>query len=161
MVFWRRPDSVRVGEEKIKKGALELIPIMPLMNVTSRDTPSKSALRFGTFKIEGRDVEMYGVPVSRTSTAARSDPTTWPDDCNVAAYWWFDETSDMTLVNITADVVKKNGVTVPVLKNHVDLEPHVRLYKCKHVAQKPKEAIEIMPSSAASGNVGKHLPTRL
>ena len=51
LVLWRKPDSVRAGIEKIPEGALVLVPIMPLMNVSTRS--SATSISFGKFNLPG------------------------------------------------------------------------------------------------------------
>ena len=48
------------------------------------------------------------------------------------------------------DVIEKNGITIPVLKNSVVIEAHEKLYKYKPAAPKKKVAAAVDNKAAAS-----------
>ena len=75
----------------------------------------------------------------------------------MVAYWWVEETSNTKLVNMTDDVIEKNGVSIPILKNSVVLEPHVKLYKYKAAARKKDNAVimDELSGSKASSSASK------
>ena len=67
----------------------------------------------------------------------------------MVAYWWVDDTSNKKLVNMVEDTVEKHGVTIPILRNSVPMEPHTKLYKYKAAPPK-KSAAPIIENGAAA-----------
>ena len=155
LVFWRKPDSVRAGANNIAEGTLVLAPMMPLMNVTTKASPS--AVSFGKFKIVGYDqeVEFFGLPPPKPPADVDDGADTWPAQYTVAAFWWVEETSVKKLVNMVEDVIEKNGITIPVLNNSVVIEAHAKLYKYKPAAPKKKVAAAVDNKAAASKPAAK------
>ena len=137
LVFWRKPDSVR-ATKFIAKGALVLVPMMPMMNITVKDTPTKSALSFGKFEDDGP--EFFGMPCGKPQ-CKKDDITAFPDDITVAAYWWVDDTYETAIANMEHSSFEKYGVKIPVLRNRCDILPHVRLLKLRRSAQTVVKAV--------------------
>ena len=150
LVFWRKPDSVRVGDTNIKEGALVLVPILPMINVSTKSSPS--AISFGNFKVENypAPMELFGLPVQKPPM--QKALTQWPEGANVAAYWWVEETSDKKRVNMVAGTMYKHGITVPILSNSVPLEPHTKL--CKYKAAPPKKNLAPALEGTEAGGAG-------
>ena len=149
LVFLRKPDSVRVGSKKIQEGALVLAPIMSIINISTKN--SASAISFGKFDIEGypQQVEFFGLPMPKPFFKVHRS-TDWPEGSTVVAYWWVDDTSNKKLVNMVEDTVEKHGVTIPILRNSVPMEPHTKLYRYKAAPPKRSAAPIIEDGAAAA-----------
>ena len=72
----------------------------------------------------------------------------------MAAFWWVEETSDKKAANMIEDVIEKNGIKIPVLKNNVPIEPHTKLCKYKPAAAK-KNIAAVMDGTPAPSKPAK------
>ena len=150
LAFWRRPDAVRVGDKPIKKGALVLVPIVPLINITAKAVSSPNAVSFGKYTVGDSELVFFALPMPKPPLQ-NQQKTVWPDDVTVAAYWWVEDQFDKKAVNMEEDTITKHGVTIPILRNSVDLAPHTRLTKLVNPVAKtasPKSAQAASSSSA-------------
>ena len=159
LVFWRKPDSLRCGAKKIAEGALTLVPTMPLLNISTKQT--STAISFGKFTVAGhpKKIEFFGTPVPKPTAPQDRNNLAWPEQANVVAYFWVEDTANTKLVNMYESSIEKSGVSIPVLKNSVALEPHVKLYKFKPAAPKKDTSVVMdapsataAPSASSSSN---------
>ena len=148
LVFWRRPDEVRTGTSTIKKGQLVLIPVQPYMNITTKNTASGVGVSLGEYDIDGQDTEFFVVPPSGPAV----DKDQFGADAIVSAFWWVCQTHDKKLVNVALDAATQNGVSVPLLKNTVDLPPWSKLWM---IAPAKAKVVLTQLSHSAKGDVDK------
>ncbi len=123
IAFWRKPDHVRVTKE-MKQGALQLSPICPLSNITTKS--SSLSFSIGKHLVGGEDVEFYVIPMSKPSPDKDGK---YDDNASFQAFWWLSGTSDRAKVNMVLETKQVRGFDVPVYRNSVALKPDSELYK--------------------------------
>ena len=73
---------------------------------------------------DGKDtMHFYVLPVAKGPIGSPE----FGDKSVVAAFWWVSTTTDKKLANMEMTKMIQDGVTVPVLKNSVDLPPWTKL----------------------------------
>ena len=145
MMFWKSPDEVRTAGP-VKQGHLTLVPVAPLLNISSKNTSSGSGIALGDYKVGDTTMPFFVIPVP-TPKHKNDNPTMFEDDTLVAAYWWVGTTSDKKQANMTTSHVSHGGYMLPVLTNSVDLESNTKLVML--VKPKPK-AVPIADAEAAA-----------
>ena len=145
LTFWRKPNEVRTTCN-IKEGHLILVPMAPLVYISTKNTVSMSGISLGQHEVAGQMVEFFVLPLPKPQQAQRfgeSLADEFQHGALVAAFWWVSTTTDKKLANMVLSSVCQNGVEVPVLKNTVDLSQHSKLYMCV----KPKAKVEPIHST--------------
>ena len=137
LTFWRRPDFVFTAGT-IKEGALVLVPVVPMMSITTKNSSSGTGISFGQHSVDDKKVEFFALPVAKP----QKEDVKVGDDVVMAAFWWVissvNTTTDRKLANMALETITQNGVAVPVLKNIIELPPRTKL--CLLVKPKAKAA---------------------
>lgn len=138
LIFWRRPDEVRTSQ-RIAKGALVLAPVCAPSNISLKYVPG--ALELGKHEVNGKELEFFVLPQSRP-TPKEGELDKFPPEATVAAFWWVRETHVKKEANMAIEFVTKHGITIPMLKNTIDLEPFSKLevFKLKSATTALKNA---------------------
>ena len=112
---------------------------------------STRGVSFGSFDVGGtKQQEVFVLP-----TKPSGQQTSYPEDVVITAFWWVATTSTKKEANMALEVIQKNGVCVPVLKNSCPLEPFVKLIR--FIPEKKNEKIETSePPSAKGSKQGDH-----
>ena len=148
--FWKKPDMVRTAD-KIAAGALTLVPMTIPSNIvtkaanTHQQLCSGKAYSLGKHKIllsEGGENEFFVIEPTKCATG---DVGVLP---LIAAFWWVGVTSTPKEANMEFVFKEVKGVSIPLLKNHVELKPNVRLmrYVKPEAAAKKNPAVCTGPS---------------
>ena len=130
--FWKKPDMVRTAD-KIATGAVTLVPMAIPSNIvtkaanTHQQVHSGKAYSLGKHKIllsEGGsgENEFFVIEPTKFATAAGVLPL-------IAAFWWVGITRTPKEANMELVFKEVRGVSIPLLKNHVELQPNVRLMR--------------------------------
>ena len=120
LCFWRRPDEVRSSSRPIPVGALQLVPVAGLINISTKNTPFAAEVKYS-----GGD-KFYVVPPGKPALKL-DQGLEWEATAIIAAYWWIDTTGDRKLANMEISYEEKNGVTVPVMTNTIEIPPFTSL----------------------------------
>ena len=123
LAFWKRPDEVRTTGS-IKEGKLVLVPIAPMLNISTKNSSSGAGISLGSHDVCAEKIEFFVLPVPKPS----SDTDKFDDSALVAAFWWISQTSDKKLANMALEYVNHNGLELPMMRNTVDLAPSSKLY---------------------------------
>ena len=83
LVFWKKPDEVRTTSN-IKKGQLVLVPVAPLLNISTKNTSSGYGVSLGEHGIAGKAMEFFVLPVPKPYN--KDDAV--GGNTIVAACWW-------------------------------------------------------------------------
>ena len=143
--LWRLPDMVRTGPKAICKDHFLLVPIIALANITAKNIAGSGlAFPIGKYDVNDRKVQFYITPPPKP-TFDPQNATKVSDDVILSAFFWVSTTSDKSEANLQLEEKTIKGITVPVLRNHVNLKPFSRLYR--FVAPKAK-ASEVQPEPA-------------
>jgi hypothetical protein len=138
LCFWRRPDEVRTASRPIPAGGLQLAPVAPLHNITTKGAATAAEVSHG-------DGEMFYVHPPAKPPLKPDQAIEWPDDSTIAAYWWVETTSDRKLCNMEYSYIEKQGFKIPVLTNSVELPP----FTCLKRFVKPKPQVPSITSRLA------------
>ena len=142
LTFWRKPEMVRTGDKKISAGQLQLSPIVPLSNISSKS--STSAISLGKHEVDEKDMEFFAIPLPKPS-AEDDDPASVAKDATVAGFWWVSTTHSKAQANMAIEMKEVKGVEIPVLKNTRDLQPGTQLFK--FVAHSTRASIVPLPGA--------------
>ena len=82
LTFWRRPDFV-LTMGNIKEGALVLVPAVPMMNISTKNSASGVGISFGEQNIVGTKTEFFALPVGKPPM----QDIKASDDTVMAAFW--------------------------------------------------------------------------
>ncbi len=157
LTFWRRPDEVRT-QGSIKEGQLVLVPVAPMLNISTKNTSSGSGISLGKHEVEDKTIEFFVIPLNRPQLQKEVQDA-FPDDAVVAAFWWVSSTTDKKQANMALTSVTQNGVEVPVLKNIIDVSPKSKLYmwvKPKAKTECIQDAIERAAAKTPPGKKQRH-----
>jgi hypothetical protein len=123
IVFWRRPDEVRSSSKMIGKGQLTLVPVAPLINIVTRQSPKAIPIH------KVGDVQFYILEPTRPPFVAKD--TKFPADAIICGFWWVGTTHRPEEANMELTHIDKHGISVPVLQNFVDIQPFTKLCRYK------------------------------
>jgi len=126
--FWKRPDEVRTSQ-RIKEGAIKLVPLVPMSNISTKNTPTMSGYSVGKHDVCGESVEFFILPAARPIVDETASE--FHAESIVAAFWWVATTANKAEANMEMDVITKNGINVPILTNTKALEPYIKLVRYK------------------------------
>ena len=135
--LWRKPDEARTGHKRIPTGSLVLVPVVPLLGISTKQVPKAVPVD------KHNGIHYFLVEPSKPQFVP--DDPKFVDQALIAAYWWVGPTGEQKEANMMHSVVKKGDIEVPVLKNHVDIEPYTRLlfYKKPAAAETTKALITV------------------
>ena len=142
--YWRRPDMVRTGAKAIPTGSLTLVPSITLSNITFK---SATGLSLGKHRIDDKTVEVFATGPPRMAFDAEK-PTHVPKDATISAFWWVGTTNVKKDANVELEMKEVKGISVPVLKNHVDIQPYTRLLKFVAAQKKQASTLETTTGDA-------------
>ena len=142
IVFWRRPDEVRTSKH-IGAGALTLVPVAPLANISTKSNSAGSAPSLGKYTIGSDEVEFFVLSPSKPSTKAAE--VSFAPEVVLSAYWWIGTTHIQGKANMHASHITENGIRIPIMTNSKPLGPFTKLmaYKARTACQTLKGATVI------------------
>ena len=135
--FWKTPFQVRTGATAIKKGALILAPMVPLLQLTTKC--SSTAFKLGSFKHEdGEMMDYFAVPSNKSvfDDGEKDEKEQQFRKPMLAAFWWVAEKSTKREANMEIEFKEVKGKKIPILRNTVDLAPFTQLVRYVHVPEK-------------------------
>ena len=128
LIFWRKPDLVRSGSQKITD--LKLAPCAPISNICTKGCSDK-AVSLGCHKSSLDDdsvaVEWFVIEPSKAPVPTEKKPDI--SAYIMAAYWWVGTTTNKREANMEFDFKEIRGITIPILKNSCDIQPNTRLLR--------------------------------
>ena len=137
--FWKKPDQVRTGNKAIAAGALELVPIVPLQNIVTKDGPSCIACTIGSTK--------FFIVTPPKPALEKMDAINEQDNMLIAAYWWVTTTNVRDDGNVYADVKEvKGGLSIPVYRNKAAISPFTQLQIYVPDKKAPRVASSFAPT---------------
>lgn len=154
--FYRRPDEARTSM-KISKGQLVLAPIAPMANISCR--AGVNSISLGKHMAADAHHEFF-VAAPGKPPIELADPTNFPADSTVAAFWWIGTTDQLKDANMEVSYITKKDIEVPILTNITDLMPNVKLLKYRAKAAVVQLRGAKVLSGSASGNKDEEPPKR-
>ena len=133
VIFYRRPD-VLYSAKKINKGALTLVPMAPLSNITTKD--SANAVSLGVHPVAEEMVEFF-ISAPPKPACLPLNPASVQPGSSMIAFWWVGTTANKKEATLELSEITQNGFTIPVLTNTSVLPPHTPLLKFKAKAAAP------------------------
>jgi hypothetical protein len=122
----------------IKPKELVLVPAAPASNIIFAKSKN-GAVSLG----KHNEHEYFVVPPAKPPIQEK-EVDAWEPNCFINAYWWVRTTDDKTVANMIHDKVRVGAdISIPVLRNNVEIAPHTML--CMFVEPKAK----VLPLSKA------------
>jgi len=130
LAYYRRPDQV-MTTCIIKPKELVLVPAAPANNIIVAKSKN------GALSLGKHNEHEYFVVQPTKPSIQEKEIDAWEPNCFISAYWWVRATDDKTVANMVHDKVRVGAdISIPVLRNNVQIAPHTRL--CVFVEPKAK-----------------------
>jgi hypothetical protein len=140
LVFWRKPDELRSGPKPIPAGKILLAPVAGLMSISTKQVPR-------AVKVHEHNGTSYYI-IEPPKPAFDASKSTFPHDAIIAAFWWVGNTDDNKQANMSWTTVTKNGISVPMLTNSVEIQPFTKLSKYRKTEPVPDKSSMVVITAA-------------
>ena len=119
LAYFKGPDHVRSTNSTIKAGSLVLVPAVPITNIAC-DCNTARGIDLG-------EIDEHTYTIIALSKPQHKGDAWDPPDAFVNPYFWVGKTEDKKLANMVPEEIEIKGLSIPVLRNSVDIPPHSKL----------------------------------